>query len=71
MNLYEFETDGICNDGGCDIISAKVAAKSEDEARNILYSELGSEQWLDKETAKCTDMGILNESRIISFEYDM
>ena len=71
MNLYMFETDGICHDDGCDIISAKVAAESEDETRNILCSEFGSEQWLDKEIAKCTDMGRLNESRIISFEYDM
>lgn len=71
MNLYMFETSGIEHCEGCDIISAKVIAESEDEARKILAEELVSEKWLDIYSARCIEIYSLDRPKIIDYEYDM
>lgn len=71
LNLYMFETSGIEYCEGCDIISAKVIAETEDEARNILFEELISEKWLDKTIAQCVEIYSLDRSKIIDYEYDL
>ena len=48
-----------------------IEAETEDEARNILFEEFDSEQWLDKEIAQCVEIISLNQSKSINFEYDM
>ncbi len=71
MNLYEFETSGIEHCEGCDIISAKVVAETEDEARNILFEGLVSEKWLDKTVARCVEIYSLDKPQIIDYKYDL
>ena len=71
MNLYEFETSGIEHCEGCDIISAKVVAETENEARKILAEELKSEKWLDVFSARCVEEWSLDKPRILDYQYDM
>ncbi len=71
MNLYMFETNGITDSEGCNIISVSVVAKSENEAREIMNKTFKSEKCLDIFSARCVETYSLDKPQIVDYKYDL
>lgn len=71
MNLYEFETTGISDCEGKNIISVSVVAETEIEARETLDETFKSEKCFDIFSAKCVETYLLDKPQIIHYKYDM
>ena len=68
--LFTFESSGIVNQKNEAVITAKVIAIAEKQARIFLAKLFHSDDWKDAEKAVCTQTRLIEQSMLIDYCVD-